>query len=221
MPRRTTRILFIATLFSACELPPVSSLTVPTEPTAAETADTAAPLPLAETVDTGEPRTTPPLETGEPPGSDPIAVTALQMTCNVSQTEIMLAPTIAGYPAAAVVNASDFANAPAYQEEHNFPTQAGLIEPLFLEIVSSIAEQTQDATSLFQCEAHWSEDSLVMAATVRLYDASGALADCEAGSENPGDAADILADAWQSPVGALPSNPQEFATCATGLALVY
>lgn len=143
---------------------------------------------------------------------DPIAATGLTIACNGDDTEVTFTAGITGTPDEAILNMSDFANSPPFQEENVFSFDtAGDIQPLPIAV--------DGTATLFTCPGHFDAASAVMSYAVRLYSA-GVLADCNAGSES-GDAQAYVDDAGATPSGSPPSTAEDFAGCGIDLALTY
>lgn len=155
------------------------------------------------TTDTG-PNTTP----------EVISADGLQITCAKDETTVTLTATITGTPDEALLTMSDFANSPPGLQEYNFDfdTKTGAIQPLTLTTLGNGDD------TFFTCKGHFDEASAAMTYMIRLYD-QGTLMACNVGSESGAEQA-FIDDAGATPVQQ-PSNPDEFKSCDTTLALTY
>ncbi len=151
-------------------------------------------------------------------GGDPIAVTGIAVDCG--DTDVTLTPSASGPVADLLLTAADFANTGVFLiEENNFPFDAmGNPDALSLTLAAFPAGAGETA---FDCANHYDETSPVMVYVVRAYDSADVLADCAAGSETAGDDQGFLDDEGASAANGMASNPDQFVSCETDLAITY
>lgn len=147
------------------------------------------------------------------------ATTADGLAIACDDTGIELKASIRGSADDAILNVTDFANVPAYHEEHGVPLTNGRPDPLVLPTLPG-GTFTPGSTTIYTCGSHVAPATPVMAYVLRLYQA-GVLVDCQIGAEYPGGAADVRADQLASTFGGPITRPGELSTCGIGLTLTF